>query len=141
MNARDNTAKAILKGATPLAVSQHCEGYKTFCTCAVLAFYGIEKESFRFCQWVKDMVRILNRDGFSAKVIHTKKGIKGKPVYSLPSLVGPGFYLVQTYAHVCLAYVDNSGKLSFPVETNTPHGKKNYRKIITLHRITAKKTK
>jgi len=136
---RQRTAYQVVKGETLAGLVSHDYGYKTACTCAVLKFFGIDKNSFKFCQWVEDMIRHLNKAGFSAKAIHRRNGIRGKAVNSLPRLVGPGFYLVQTHGHVCLAYVNAKKELTFPVETWEPNGERNMRRILTLHKIVNKK--
>jgi len=138
---RQHTAYRIVKGETLAGVMLHGYGYKTSCTCAVLRYFGIDKSSFKFCQWVEDMIRHLNKAGLSAKAMHTRKGIKGKAVNSLPNLVGPGTYLVQTHGHVCLAWISSKKELTFPVETWQPNGERNMRRILTLHKIVNKKTK
>jgi len=136
---RQQIALLVLKGESAQGMIDHFWGFKTICTTAVLSFYGISKRDYKFCQCVDDMIRHLNRAGFSAKATHRKKGIKGKAINSLPKLVPSGYYLVQTVGHVCLAYVSDKKELSFPVETNQTKSKFNLRKIITLHRITLKK--
>ena len=132
---RQKTAYQIVKGESHAGILAHDYGYKTACTCAVLAFFGIDKSSFKFCQWVEDMVRQLNKNGFSAKPYHRRNGIRGKAVNSLPLLVPAGYYLIQTKGHVCLAYVSNHKELTFPVETWETTTATNQRRILTLHKI------
>ena len=135
---RQEIAFLIVKGETPQGIKNHGYGYKTACTTAVLAFFGIGKDRFHFCQFVDDMVRIFNADGWKCQALHRRKEIKGKAVNSLPKLVGRGYYLVQTKGHAFLAYVSDKKELSFPVQTAPAPTKTDQRRILTLHKITTK---
>lgn len=111
---RKQLAKQILAGETPEGVALHGNGYKTYCTTSVLGFYGINKNEFKFCQTVRDMVRILGRHGFSSKRVN-KKLIKNRVanIGALPV----GFYLIFVNGHVSLVYVMGGGKYNFVVDT------------------------
>lgn len=119
----------------------HCGGFKTGCTSSVLGFYGIDKNSFKYCQTLPDMIRILNRNGFSAKNIGKKKESKkviGRAVKNLNKFIFiPGFYLITVRCHVLLAYVSNDGQVSFPVDTDPRAEGKDLRRIECIHRIRA----
>jgi hypothetical protein len=119
----------------------HENGNKTACTSAVLNFYGISKSDFKFSQTTHDVLRHLNRAGFSAENIGRQKQNKkalGKAIKNLNKFILiPGFYLISTYNHVLLAYLSDAGEMSFPVDTNPVEN--DLRRVETLHRIKRKK--
>lgn len=134
-------AADIVKGASERVKALHENGFKTACTSAVLAFYGIEKKSFKFSQTTGDMIRILNKNGFSAvnvgKQKETKKVI-GKAVKSLGRYITEaGYYMITNPSHVFLAYVSDAGEISFPVDTCPEYN----RRIESIHRIKILKKK
>lgn len=114
---RHKIAAKIRKGETPEGVVAHGNGYKTACTSSVLGFYGIDKTDFKYCQYVSDMVRIFNQNGFSAKRVD-RRIVKNK-VSNLGNLPD-GFYLVSVKTHVALAYV-TGGFSRFVVDTAPNH--------------------
>ena len=122
----------------------HENGNKTACTTAVLGFYGIDKNQFKFCQTTNDMCRHFNRNGFSMANVGKEKQNKaviGKAIKSFSKYIfAPGFYLVTTATHVLLAYLSDDGEMSFPVDTNPNNNPKgDMRRIESLHKIKNKK--
>lgn len=126
---RHAIAKRILRSVDKADRALHCKGYKTGCTSEILGFYGIERKSFRFCQYASDMIRIFNRNGFSCKRMNRAK-VKNK-IENL-GLLKNGFYLVQVSGHVALAYV-TSGKVNFPIDTS-PQSTAS-RELLSIHKI------
>ncbi len=138
---RAKLATAIIKGASEYQIAAHSQGFKTGCTSAILGFFGISKNSFKFSQTTRDMGRILNQNGFSmanvGKRVGTKKAI-GKAVKNLGAYVKEsGFYIVSNTSHVLLAYVSDSGEVSYPVDTAPAYN----RRIESIHRVKNKKSK
>ena len=107
--------------------------YKTPCTSAILRFFGIDKNRFKYCQYVFDMVRIFNRDGWRCR---PKRAARGKAVKNLNKHVGAGFYLVAIDGHVLLAFVATNGEMGFPVGMTDEYSDW---KIESVHRIERKK--
>jgi hypothetical protein len=109
----------------------HDGGYRTACTYSILSFYGIEK-TFKFCQFTSDMARIFRRNGWRMKPV--RKPVGGKHFSELNLHVARGFYCVEVEGHVFLAYVDDKGELSFPVDVAPAHKEKKT-KMIRAYKI------
>lgn len=138
---RPKMAASIIQGASAYQIAAHENGFKTACTTAVLGFFGIDKKSFKFCQTREDMGSIFNRNGFSLVNVGKRKETKsvvGKAVKNIGKhLKEAGFYLVTNPTHVLLAYVSDSGEVSFPVDTAPEHN----RRVESIHRIKNKSKK
>lgn len=132
---RAKLAAAIIKGASPYVCQSHSMGFKTGCTSAVLGFFGITKNSFKFCQTTSDMGRLFNLNGFSMVNVGKRrltKNVIGKAVKNLNKYIkDAGFYLVSNTDHVFLAYVSDSGEVSYPIDTAPTYN----RRIESIHRI------
>lgn len=121
---------ARIVGKSPQAAIDHDDGFRTFCTSAILGFYGIEKKQFKFCQTVTDMIKIFNRDGWRMR---PTKAANGKAVKNLNKFVRPGFYLISVKSHVILGFVSEKKELSFPVGMDREEYPNS--RIISLYRI------
>lgn len=119
----------------------HSNGMKTGCTSAVLAFYGISKKTFKFCQTTQDVIRLLNRDGLTAENVGRRKETKkvvGKSIKNLNKYVfAPGYYLISTWNHVLLIHLSDESKLTYSVDTNPQEN--DLRRIESIHKIKTKK--
>jgi len=123
MASRKIDRKAVVKDyfKTKKDRAEHDGGLRTACTYSILSFYGIDK-TYKFCQFTCDMARIFRRNGWRMKPV--RKPVSGKHFSELNLHVSRGFYCVEVEGHVFLAYVDDSGNLSFPVDIAPDHKKK-----------------
>jgi hypothetical protein len=109
---RVKTASQI-QAANPHLKLEDC--FKTPCTSAVLGFFGIGKNDFKFCQFVSDMRQIFRDNGWKTIQKRIPAGVKWD---SLVGLLGRGFYFVSLEAHVFLIYISDSGKMRVDVDTH-----------------------
>ncbi len=118
----------------------HEGGFKTACTSAVLGFYGIGKNTFKYSQTTHDVIRLLNRDGLRAENVGRQKENKkvlGRAIKNLNKFIHlDGYYLISTCDHVLLVFL-RDGVMSYAVDTN-PRAN-DLRRIESIHKIKAKK--
>jgi hypothetical protein len=106
-------AAAEIQSQSPHLRLEDC--FKTPCTCAVLAQFGISKESFTYCQFITDMRKIFKANDWRT----VEKRIPGKTDWQkLVDLLARGFYLVSIESHVFLIYISSERELRVDVDTH-----------------------
>ena len=132
--ARLTFARQITKGI-PRLEKIHCGGFKSKCTTSVLQFFGVDKNSFKFCQHVPDMLRLFKKnDWIPVSVPQT-----GGAVKNLNKFLGRGYYLVVVPKHVLLIYISEQKELSYSVDTHPFSGQNDLRRVEELYKIENKK--
>ena len=99
--------------------TEHGNGYKTACTTACLSALDIPRDSYRYCQTLGDMKRILSRRGFSHRSVTSYiKQLKVKTVYQLSQAIKKGklprpdltkVYIIAVAGHVMM--LNGQGRL------------------------------
>lgn len=127
---RKQVASRVVKGNKRLS-KVHNGGYKTCCTSACLAHFGIDLNGFRYSQYTKDVVAILRRKGYTvrSRLSSVKRGSTVGSVRKQLSKLERGVYLVEVKAHVLL--LNHDGKTI----VDTDPRKRDKRKIKKLYWI------
>lgn len=111
--------------------SDHGDGRKTACTSTVLEYFGIDKGSYHYSQFLDDVVAILRRRGYSVRSRRSsipKRSTVGS-IRNRLNKIDAGIYIVQVPGHVMI--MDSEGR----TVVDTAPRKRDRRQVTHLYLI------